>query len=653
MSTCICSTYIRAAATSPASLPTPDSLSSGNLKTSQLISVKRTQPSSPSRSTSSPIQHSSSYYSKRKAAIMEFQKVSDLNSALLRYGEILRVQDLNVILRDFGKLNRLQDISMLFEWMRDHGKINVASYSTCIKLMGRSLSAPKAIEIYNSIPEKLTRVDAAVCNSVLSCVVRNGKFENGVKLYEQMKLEGLVPDVVTYSTLLSGCMKLTDGYTKAMKVVQELQENKIVMDGVIYGTLLAVCASNNRREEAESFFNRMKDEGHSPNIFHYSSLLNAYSSEGDYKKADELVQNMKSAGLVPNKVMLTTLLKVYVRGGLFEKAKELLAELEDLGYADDEMPYCLLMDTLSKTGQFNEARSVFIDMKEKQVRSDGYAYSIMISAFCRAGLLDEAKQLAIDFEASSEKFDVVILNTMLCAYCRAGEMDSVMQTMKKMDEFSISPDNNTFQILIKYFMKEKLYMLAYQTVNDMHSKGYQPAEELATSLMFCLGKTKAHMEAFNVYNIIRYGKRTMCKNHHESILHILIDGHLLKDAYVVVKDNAKLIRRPAMKKFANAFMNWGNINLINDVFKAIHGSGYKIDKAVFSKAISRYIAEPEKKELLLQLLRWMPGQGYVVDPVTRNLILKNSHLLGRQLVAEILSKQHAVSKELTSLSRKY
>lgn len=100
----------------------------------------------------------------------------------------------------------------------------------------------------------------------------------------------------------------------------------------------------------------------------------------------------------------------------------------------------------------------------------------MISSFCRAGLLNEAKQLATDFEASSEKFDVVILNTMLCAYCRVGEMDSVMHTMKKMDEFSISPDDKTFLILIKYFIKEMLYMLAYQTMTDMHSKGYQPAE---------------------------------------------------------------------------------------------------------------------------------------------------------------------------------
>ncbi|KAF3969235.1 hypothetical protein CMV_006947 [Castanea mollissima] len=67
---------------------------------------------------------------------------------------------------------------------------------------------------------------------------------------------------------------------------------------------------------------------------------------------------------------------------------------------------------------------------------------------------------------------------------------------------------------------------------------------------------------------------------------------------------------------------------------------------LFQMAISRYIDQPEKKELLLQLLQWMPGQGYVVNSSTRNLILKNSQLFGRQLIAEILSKQHMVSKAL-------
>lgn len=53
--------------------------------------------------------------------------------------------------------------------------------------------------------------------------------------------------------------------------------------------------------------------------------------------------------------------------------------------------------------------------------------------------------------------------------------------------------------------------------------------------MFHLGKMKAHAEAFSVYNMLRYSRSTMCKALHEKILHILIAGRLLKDAYVVVK----------------------------------------------------------------------------------------------------------------------
>ncbi|XP_059653447.1 pentatricopeptide repeat-containing protein At1g10910, chloroplastic isoform X2 [Cornus florida] len=611
------------------------------------------RPTKSSQSTSATINVSATSqrplsvsHTKRQSAIRDIQQSSELDSALARSGGMLKVQDLNVVLRHFGNLSRWQELSQLFDWMLKQGKISISSYSSYIKFMGKSRNPVKALEVYNSITDESIRNNVTVCNSILSCLVRNGKFDSSIRFFHQMKQNGLRPDIVTYSTLLSGCTKAKHGYSKALELVEELKYNGVPMDSIVYGTLLAVCASNNQCKEAEQYFNQMKDEGHSPNVFHYSSLLNAYSVDGNYTKADELVQDMKCAGLVPNKVILTTLLKVYVRGGLFEKSRELLTELEALGYAEDEMPYCLLLDGLAKAGHIHEAKSVFDDMKNKHVKSDGYSDSIMISAFCRSGLLEDAKQLACNFEATYDKYDVVILNTMLCAYCRAGEMESVMKMMRKMDELEISPDWNTFHILIKYFFKEKLYLLAYRTMEDMHRKGHQPEEELCSFLIDHLGKIGAHPEAFSVYNMLRYNKRTMCKDLHGKILHILIGGQLLKDAYVVVKDNAGLIPQPAIKKFATAFMKAGNINLINDVIKALHSSGSKIGQGLFHMAISRYIEQPEKKELLLQLLQWMPGQGYVVDSSTRNLILKNSHLFGRQVVAEILSKQHMVSKTL-------
>lgn len=69
-------------------------------------------------------------------------------------------------------------------------------------------------------------------------------------------------------------------------------------------------------------------------------------------------------------------------------------------------------------------------------------------------------------------------------------------------------------------------------------------------------------------------------------------------------------------------------------------------------ATSRYVAQPDKKELFLQLLQWMPGHGYTVDSSTRNLILKNSHLFGRQLIAEILSKQQMMLQARKPLKSK-
>ncbi|PWA77792.1 pentatricopeptide repeat (PPR) superfamily protein [Artemisia annua] len=580
----------------------------------------------------------------RQSAMLDIQQSKDLQLALSRSGGVLKVQDLNIVMREFGKQNRLKDLSQLFEWMQQNVNLNFASYSSYMKLMGKSLHPNKALEIYNGIEDKLVKVHPSVCNSVLGCLIKSGKFENSFDMFRRMKQDGLVPDVVTYSTLLSGCAKVQDGYTKATELVQELKNNELKMDSVIYGTLISVCASCKRCKEAENYFNQMKSEGHVPNDFHYSSLLNAYSVDGNYEKAEEIYKEMKLAGLVPNKVVMTTLLKVYVRGRLFEKARELLTELEVLGYAEEEMPYCLLMDALSKAGTIDEAKLVFSEMKIKNVKTDGYAYSIMISAFIRNGLLEDANELASEFEAKYEKYDVVILNTMLCAYCRTGEIENVMKLMKKMDELSINPDRNTFHILIKYFVKEKLYMLAFKTLQDMHSRSQQLDEELCSTLMFQLGKTGAHAEAYTVYNMLRYSKKPMCKDLHEKVLYILIAGRLYKDAYVVFKDNARLISRPAMKRFSSSFMRFGNINLINDVMKAIHTSGYKIGEGLFSMAVTRYIDQPEKKDLLLQLLEWMTGQGYIVDPSTRNLILKNADLLGRQQTAEILSKQHVMSK---------
>lgn len=586
----------------------------------------------------------------RQASIAEIKGSSNLEASLSRVKGTLSTQELNIILRYFGESRRWREVTQLFDWMQQNEMLNFASYSSFFKYMRISRNPMKALQVYDGITDKSTSVNLSICNSILSCLAQNGRFKSSMKLFHKMKDSGLLPDVVTYSALIAGCAKEEDGYVKAMQLVGELESSGFQKDSVLYGSLIAICASSNLCEEAEEYFKQMKAENCIPNIFHYSSLLNAYSASGDYVKAEQLIRNMKDSGVAPNKVVLTTLLKVYARGGLFEKSRELLAELETFGYAEDEMPYCLLMDNLAKAGHIEEAREVFDKMKGKKVKSGGYAYSIMISAFCRGGRLQEAKKLAQDFEDNYEKYDIVMLNTLLRAYCNAGDVDSVMRMLRKMDEISISPDWNTFHILIKYFCREKLFQLAYRTVEDMHSKGHKLNEELCLSLITQLANAGSPSESYSVYNMLRYSNRNVSKSLHEKILNILVEAGLMKDAYVVMKDNMEIISTPSLEKFATSFMKSGNINLINDVIKAFHRLGNNVDMEIFSAAISRYAEKPEKKDLLFTLLRWMQAHGYAVDSSSRNLLLRKSHAFGqKQLIAEILSKQHSSRKQESTL----
>ena len=79
-----------------------------------------------------------------------------------------------------------------------------------MEFMRKNINPVKAMEIYNGIKDESAKNNVFICNSVLSCLVRNGslewqvwngKFDSSIKMLHQMKQDGLMLDVVTYSTV--------------------------------------------------------------------------------------------------------------------------------------------------------------------------------------------------------------------------------------------------------------------------------------------------------------------------------------------------------------------------------------------------------------------------------------------------------------------
>lgn len=85
--------------------------------------------------------------------------------------------------------------------MVQHGKVNIPSYSGFIKYAGKSRNHLKALQVYSNLTNKSIKNNVAVCNSILGCLIKNDKFESTMKLYDQMRKDGLQADLVTYSTV--------------------------------------------------------------------------------------------------------------------------------------------------------------------------------------------------------------------------------------------------------------------------------------------------------------------------------------------------------------------------------------------------------------------------------------------------------------------
>lgn len=92
-------------------------------------------------------------------------------------------------------------VLQLYEWMQDNSRINSSSYSSYIKFMGKGRNPAKALEVFNGIKDEAMKNNVSICNSVLGCLVRGGKFESSIRLFYQMKQDGLIPDVFTCSTV--------------------------------------------------------------------------------------------------------------------------------------------------------------------------------------------------------------------------------------------------------------------------------------------------------------------------------------------------------------------------------------------------------------------------------------------------------------------
>ncbi|KAG0583457.1 hypothetical protein KC19_3G137500 [Ceratodon purpureus] len=148
-----------------------------------------------------------------------FEKMRSVTDFMVRYGYPMTTVTYNIVIETYGKAGEIDQMDMAFEKMEAEGvKPNRATFCFILSAYGQHGHWHNVDRVMQQAKE-YDAVNTSVYNAAIDAYRRAHNFEEMEKMYDEMKLEGLAPDDVTFSILI-------DAYKRVMRLekVQQLQE---------------------------------------------------------------------------------------------------------------------------------------------------------------------------------------------------------------------------------------------------------------------------------------------------------------------------------------------------------------------------------------------------------------------------------------------
>ena len=346
----------------------------------------------------------------------------------------------------------------------------------------------KAQEVHDD----LSIHDIVSWNALIGGYIRHGKGNEALGCFEKLQNEGLFPNSVTFACILKACAIVRD-VNKGKKIHDEIVNRSLLEKDVVLGTalidmyakcgmflkaqqvhdefpfrdtgfrnaLIAGYAQHGHNRESLSCFQRMQNEGISPNAITFICILKACGGIGCVAKGKQIHDEIVDRGLLEGDVMLgSALVDMYARCGWLSKAQEVLNELPN----GNVVTWSSLIAGYAQQGQGKEALDCFKEMQSKNMLCpNSVTFLSILHACSHAGLVEEGLMY---FEDMSKTYNITPnfehYTCIVDLLGRAGHIDRAFAVIKKMPCSDYGPLWGTFLGSCRKWGNIKLAELAFE-----------------------------------------------------------------------------------------------------------------------------------------------------------------------------------------------
>jgi pentatricopeptide repeat protein len=206
-------------------------------------------------------------------------------------------------------------------------------------------------------------------------------------MLKELGASGLVPNVITYTTVMRCCFR-SRRFEQGLEIFEEMIDKGYTFDGFAYCTVVGALVKTCRIEEASHYMERMVNTDIGLDMASYNTLINLYCKGGKLEMAHGVLDKMEKEGFERDEYTNTILMNGLCEEGDVEGAMEYM---NVAGFNSNLVALNTMVDRWCKADQIDYAFKIFDSMDMR----DSFTYSSLIHNLCKVGRFRCASKLLL------------------------------------------------------------------------------------------------------------------------------------------------------------------------------------------------------------------------------------------------------------------
>ncbi|PKA58299.1 Pentatricopeptide repeat-containing protein [Apostasia shenzhenica] len=511
----------------------------------------------------------------------EFTKAQDFFKRWsLSMGYALRAQKsyslytYNTLIDTYGKAGLLGDASNTFAHMLSEGIVpDRVTFNTMIHVCGNHGCFEEVVSLVEMMEEVQCSPDTRTYNILISLYAKSDNICLAVNYFSKMKVAGLIPDIVSYRTLLYA-FSLRRMVKEAESLVMEMESEDLKIDEYTQTALTRMYVKLGMIEESwawfEKFCDKMSSECYSANIdafgehgililaekafiycverqrlsvLVFNVMIKAYGISKEYDKACEVFKIMENHHIFPDKCTYGSLIQILSGVELPHRAVTYLSGMQRAGLECDCILYSMVISSFIKLGEVRTAENLFKEMINVGLQPDIVAFSVLINAFAELGDVHKAVSYVELMKSSGLAPNSIICNSLIKLYTKVGYLREAEEIYSSAKASETGAHPYSSNCMIHLFCENSMVCEAEEVFSYLKLRG--EANEFSYAMMLCLYKKMGRFpEAHKVAQEMRDLGLTSDKLSYNNLIGLYASEGRIREAFETLQQMLALSIQP-------------------------------------------------------------------------------------------------------------